>query len=301
MTRTTEPEPPRSLANAAGRFCLESPTLGITVRQMSVAGFRLTESIHRGAARVPEHAHRFPTLYFTLSGSFLEISGGRELTCEPRSVIFRPAAQEHADRIGDTGVRFFILELGVPELCGMLPEWPQQTSVSVGLLSARALSLFHAFRRGDPSLALHAEELCLALVRESPHRAPDLRSATAARVRRAADFIRANFRRPLRVEEIAKVAGVHPVYLARLFRKVQGTSIAEFIRMRRIEDSVRRLLRGEEPITEIALSNGFCDQSHFTREFRREAGHSPARFRAASRRLDAMTALLSEKRTATVS
>ena len=270
--------------------CLESPTLGATVRQTSVDGFRLTESVHRSAVRVPEHAHRFPTIYFTLSGSFLEISGGRELSCEPRSVIFRPAAQVHADRIGEGGVRFFILELGLPELCGQVPEWPQSTSVSIGLLSARALSLFQAFRRGDSSLALRADELCLEFVREARLRPPDGASVSARRVRQAAEYIQANFRRPLRVEEIARVAGVHPVYLARLFRKLHGCSIAEYIRARRIADGVRRLLRGDEPIAEIALSNGFSDQSHFTREFRREAGHTPSRFREASRRLDAIAA-----------
>src|SRR5882724_8856488 len=100
------------------RFSLEAPTLGATVRQSSIAGFRLTESVHRSAVHVPLHAHRLPTVYFTLSGSFLEISGGREIPCEPQSVIFRPAEQKHEDRIGGTGVRFFILELDFEHVGG---------------------------------------------------------------------------------------------------------------------------------------------------------------------------------------
>lgn len=274
--------------NAVGNpYSLESPTLGATVRQLSVEGFRLTESVHPGAVHVPVHAHRLPTVYFTLSGSFLEASAGRELECEPRSVVFRPAEKLHEDRMGRSEVRFFILELAEEKLCGLPPDWIEETSVRLGTLSARALGLYEAFRSGDSSIALRAEELCLEFSREARRRLPDARSAAARRVRAACEYIRENFRRPLRVEEIARAVGVHPVYLARLFRRSFGCSIAAFLRARRIDDAARRLLRGGEPLAEIALSTGFSDQSHFTREFRREAGRSPARFRRASRRLSA--------------
>ncbi len=267
------------------RFSLESPTLGATVRQASVEGFRLTESAHPAATHVSLHAHRLATIYFTLSGSFLEVSAGRELECEPRSVVFRPAEKLHEDRMGRSDVRFFILELGVDRLCGLPPDWIEETSVTVGTLSAYAFGVYDAFRSGDSSLALRAEELCLEFSREARLRIPDARSAAARRIRAACEYIRENFRRPLRVEEIARAAGVHPVYLARLFRRSFGCSIAGFLRARRVDDAARRLLRGKESLAEIALSTGFSDQSHFTREFRREAGRSPARFRRASQSL----------------
>ena len=274
------------MRTVGNRYSLESPTLGATVRQASVDGFRLTESAHPAATHVSLHAHRLATIYFTLSGSFLEVSAGRELECEPRSVVFRPAEKLHEDRMGRSDVRFFILELGAEKLCG-LPDWIGDTSVTVGTLSAYAFGLYDAFRSGDSSLALRAEELCLQFSREARLRTPDARSAAARRVRAACEYIRENFRRPLRVEEIARAAGVHPVYLARLFRRSFGCSIAGFLRARRVDDAARRLLRGGESLAEIALSTGFSDQSHFTREFRREAGRSPARFRRASRQLSA--------------
>ena len=273
------------MSAVGNRYSLESPTLGSTVRQASVEGFRLTESAHPAAAHVPVHAHRLATIYFTLSGSFLEVSGGRELECGPRSVVFRPAERLHEDRMGRSDVRFFILELGAEKLCGLPPDWVEETSVTVGTLSAYAFGLYEAFQSGDPSLALHAEELCLGFSREARRRLPDARSAAARRVRAACEYIRENLRGPLRVEEIARAAGVHPVYLARLFRRMLGCSIAGYLRARRVDDAARRLLRGEEPVAEIALSTGFSDQSHFTRDFRREAGRSPARFRRAARRL----------------
>jgi len=257
------------------------------VCQQTAGEFRLTESLHGAGARIPEHAHRFPTVYFTLSGSFVEISEGRELPCEPMSVIFRPGEHEHADQIGPAGVRFFILEVRAEALGGGAAEWPRRTAVSTGILSARALALYRAFGAGDPETALRGDELCFELTREARRRLPDGASAAARRTRRAGAFIRENFARALRVEEIARAAGVHPVYLARLFRRIHGCSIAGYLRRCRIEEGLRRLLRGGEPIAEVALAIGFSDQSHFTREFRRESGRTPARFREASRRLSA--------------
>jgi AraC-like DNA-binding protein len=38
------------------------------------------------------------------------------------------------------------------------------------------------------------------------------------------------------------------------------------------------LVRSEVPLCEIAATLGFCDQSHFTRTFRRVAGMSPGQY-----------------------
>jgi AraC family transcriptional regulator len=190
----------------------------------------------------------------------------------------------HADRMGGEDVRFFILEVDRRDVAGVAADWPAETSVSGGIASGRAFSLFRAFREDDPSVALAAEELCLAFLGEACRRpSPDSRSASGRRVGDAADFIRANFRRPLRAAEIARAAGVHPVHLARLFRRRYGCSLSRFIRRERISDALARLRAGDEPLAEIALSKGFSDQSHFTREFGRETGLAPARFRRATR------------------
>ena len=268
----------------ANRYRLDAPTLGATVRQRSTDGYRLTESLHPRGFRVPVHAHRFATIYLTIRGSFVETTGKRELACVPGTMIFRPAEMRHADRMGDEDVRFFILEVDRPDIAGARADWPTQTSVSLGIPCARALALFRAFREDDPLVPLAAEELCLALLAESQRQAPpDSFSASGRRVADAADFIRAHFRRPLRAEEIARAAGVHPVHLARLVRRRYGCSLARFVRRERIVDALERLRRGGESVAEIALSNGFADQSHFTREFGRETGLAPAGFRRAAR------------------
>ena len=80
---------------------------------------------------------------------------------------------------------------------------------------------------------------------------------------------------------LARMIGVHPVHLARVFRAHLGMSPGEYARRRRIERATDRMLRTAESLAEIAATLGYADESHFTREFSRESGQTPARFRAA--------------------
>jgi AraC family transcriptional regulator len=83
---------------------------------------------------------------------------------------------------------------------------------------------------------------------------------------------------------LASAVGVHPVHLARSFREAHGASVGEYLRRLRVEFAQREVLRTDAPLSEIALSAGFCDQSHFGRTFKRHTGVTPAQARAARAR-----------------
>ena len=83
--------------------------------------------------------------------------------------------------------------------------------------------------------------------------------------------------------ELAAVVDVHPVTLARGFRKAYGCSVGEYLRWLRIAQAARRLAETDAPLAEIALEAGFADQSHFSNVFRRETGVPPSAFRRAVR------------------
>ena len=82
-----------------------------------------------------------------------------------------------------------------------------------------------------------------------------------------------------KVRELAREAGVHPVYLARIFRRYYGCTVGEYVRLIRVQQAQQDLLDSNEPIADIALKNGFADQSHFTRSFKHVTGVTPARYR----------------------
>ena len=51
------------------------------------------------------------------------------------------------------------------------------------------------------------------------------------------------------------------------------------LRKLRLRIASRALIHTEGSLSEIALSSGFADQSHFSREFRRQFGRTPREYR----------------------
>lgn len=80
------------------------------------------------------------------------------------------------------------------------------------------------------------------------------------------------------VQDIADAACISRYHFCRLFRQSTGESPMEFLLRVRIERAKALLAREELPISEIAASLGFCDQSHFSRNFRRIVGVTPLQF-----------------------
>jgi len=81
------------------------------------------------------------------------------------------------------------------------------------------------------------------------------------------------------ITEIAGELGVHPVHLARRFRRSFGMTPGEYLRRCRLERARRLMLRSTAPLAEIAAAAGFSDQSHFSNAFRKSFGVSPGVFR----------------------
>jgi AraC family transcriptional regulator len=82
---------------------------------------------------------------------------------------------------------------------------------------------------------------------------------------------------------LARDVGVHPVHLAQAFHKSYYCTVGDYVRQLRIEYARHELVASETPIIQIALAAGFCDQSHFTRTFKRIVGVAPSQYRESLR------------------
>ena len=83
------------------------------------------------------------------------------------------------------------------------------------------------------------------------------------------------------LSDLAAIAGVHPVYLARAFRAHYGHSINRRLLELRLE-LARKLLVSEMSLSDIATETGFCDQGHFSKNFKKFYGVSPGEYRKAA-------------------
>lgn len=86
---------------------------------------------------------------------------------------------------------------------------------------------------------------------------------------------------------LARRFGCSPFHLSRVFHREAGLSLRRYAERLRSRRAAERLLAGAGDLTAVALELGYADHSHFTNAFRREWGLPPARFRAASKILQA--------------
>jgi AraC-like DNA-binding protein len=83
----------------------------------------------------------------------------------------------------------------------------------------------------------------------------------------------------LDVSKLGRDVGLHPSYLAGLFRQTYGLTPYAYWQAARIERA-RQHLRAGAKAGQLAHRLGFADQSHFTRTFRRAVGVPPSTYQA---------------------
>ncbi len=257
------------------------------LRRAHVAGFTLTEGIHSEGSSLPWHHHDGPTLCFVLQGAFTETSGGERLTCTPETLKVMPAGERHCDAFDRGDARGLLVETDAERARAIRTHAPvldERVAFHGGLPAALAWRVYQEFRRMDDAAPLAIEGLLLELLAVvSRRRTEDLPEGSAAWVGQARDLIHADIASRPTLARLADAVGVHPVTLARSFRRTFGCTVGEYLRRLRIERAAEQLVSSEVPLAEIALTAGFADQSHFSNVFRRRTGVSPSAFRREAR------------------
>jgi len=106
-----------------------------------------------------------------------------------------------------------------------------------------------------------------------------LRSVESAQsaVLKARDYLRAYYWREISLEELAAIVGLSRFHLCRLFRKALGVSASTYQTQLRLSQAKKLILQGMG-LSEVAITTGFYDQSHFGKHFKRYVGTTPAKY-----------------------
>lgn len=92
-------------------------------------------------------------------------------------------------------------------------------------------------------------------------------------------YLSANYQQKFSLTEVAARFYISPYYLSRLFRRVTGQSIVDFINNRRIEAAQKLLEDTDLSINAVAEQTGFSNAAHFRRVFREVMGTGPLQYR----------------------
>ncbi len=107
----------------------------------------------------------------------------------------------------------------------------------------------------------------------------ELPATADATLARAVSFLRKHLAEPLNNATLARHAGLSVRVLERRFREAFQLAPQQYLRRVRVRLACHPLVYSERTLADIAAAHGFCDQSHFGREFRRETAMTPREYR----------------------
>lgn len=231
---------------------------------------------------VDNHTHSEAHFILVLEGAYASSAADANDVSGPATLIYNPPGTTHRDRFLSAGGRFFGLSIQAGDLSaldgeGRFNERSHRLKHPRALVLASTAAVNLNCDQVTDSAVL--EGLALELLASVATKPPRIGRRSPRWLKRACEAIEDKLAAPVSVAAIARSVGVHPVHLARVFRAQLGASPGEYARRRRIERATDRLIRSRDSLVEIASDLGYADQSHFTREFVRESGKSPARFR----------------------
>ncbi len=93
------------------------------------------------------------------------------------------------------------------------------------------------------------------------------------------EYIRDHYQGPISNQQLADVSMMSLRAFERQFLASFHLPPQKYLRKMRLRIASRALIYTTESLSELALSCGFADQSHFTREFRRQFGRTPRDYR----------------------
>lgn len=282
--------------------CLPTPA----IRPTAIEGLHL---VRREDMGTPERCFEKPLIGLVIQGAKHSLIGGKEYVyTENQSIVAgvdMPISSYVINPSPEKPFLFLYLYLDKQVLSSLALEIRQDypdaseagASVSIADTDADILEMFLRL------LALHEkpEQIPLRapmMVRElhyllliSPHgkllRQLNTPGTPNNQVLRAINWIRENYKHPIRIESLAREVNMSPSNLHRSFKLLTGFSPLQYQKQLRLYEAQRLMFLQNERVSSAALSVGYESVTQFNREYKRVFGEPPLRDINRRRSLDA--------------
>jgi AraC family transcriptional regulator len=215
------------------------------------------------------HTHPTPTVSLLLSGSVHEQVSRSEVSAGASWISIKPPGVRHRNVYGRNGAVILSVAIDDPDHWAAAlpaPEWTWRPMIRRNYGAVLA-SLTAPGRLRDATFELIAS--CSRVTR---------REGDPPRwLRLVEEQLRAH--PDLSLGVVAADAGVHPVYLARAFRRWHGVTPSAFRLVQRTSQAVGAALWSRKTASAVAHEVGFADQSHMARSIRSATGYSLSELR----------------------
>jgi AraC-like DNA-binding protein len=231
----------------------------------------------------PEHSHAEYVIGAVSEGAeALKVEGVAHHVSAGAVLRLHPE-QTHANAtIGPGTLRYNVLYLPAVAIA---PYGDREAPLSFSTSVTNDPALYQAVQQAHALLAtdtgrLEQESALATIVRTlgagegHPVRAT---ATVAAAIVLARDYIDCHYAEGFGLETLSALTGLSVFHLVRSFKKAIGLSPLAYRNQRRVFAARTMLLDGD-PIAHVALSVGYADQSHLTRQFQRIVGLPPGRY-----------------------
>ena len=113
-----------------------------------------------------------------------------------------------------------------------------------------------------------------------PRSTPITEDQTFQSIISAIDYIKEHLQEKLSVETISQHAGFSKFYFLRLFKRVTGCTVVQYINLLRCETAKELLRSGNHTVKETALLCGFDNLSYFSNVFKKNTGYLPGAYKS---------------------
>lgn len=265
------------MRRVAGEF------LGAVVHQQAARGITVSENFYPAHTYLGDHTHENPFIAFVLRGAYKENCGNQSHEYACGAAIFHSAGETHRDLFSASGGLVFSVEFGqgwTHQLDRIAPQSIERT----GHIFGSGLRLYLRLTRCNWLIDFDLEEFAWFLTGgDARTGAPRITEARPRWMRCVLELLHDRACEPLTLACIAEAAGVHPVHLARQFRKVHGCTVGDYIRQLRVQRASEMLLNTDKSVSHIAHACGFADQSHLTRLLKARLDATPGQLRSSTR------------------
>ncbi len=183
---------------------------------------------------------------------------------------------------------FYLKPEALLEAAKALMVHPNLPNFRMGVIDdpalARCISHTHQLLESPETSAIEKETRLLWLLTNWISRHADERGSwfetgnEHQAVARTRDIIQDCFGEDISLTDLARMVGLSPFHLVRVFEKQFGITPHAYLTQTRVKRA-RQSLAGTERIVDIAMNCGFSDQAHLTRLFKRQIGITPGKYR----------------------
>jgi AraC family transcriptional regulator len=237
------------------------------------------------SASMMPHYHDEACLVLLLSGFAAHTEGRQSIELHPGSVLYLPPAQRHSDVFGPRGAHCVVSKID--------PMWIHRFGSEFdglnlrvtrdGHLYALGVAIHQEIKKPDDLSELIVEGSLLELLgrwkRDRRRRA----QCVPAWLERTKTMLVDSFCESISLQDISRSVGVHPVRIAREFRRFYGVTAGAYVRKLRIDFVAERLSApgkaAYSTLTDLALDAGFSSHAHMSFAFKRITGFTPSEFR----------------------